>query len=305
MHPTAPLFLRHRPTCLPVREAVGAVVGICRSHRHNRHRRRHDGPRRRHDGNQRRSCWWAPTVMNPTAPGPLVCRPSILRVDCAVEGVNRPPRRSRWSRRRRGRRRGRRRWERCWRNRRRGLGQSCGRASPTNSHAAIIFLRLRPRHLDHTVRAPEYTSPVDPGAHLTCPTVIWQRCRRSREKPAQQWDQQQEKGEANDACKISPRPHDVEVSSESSILVSGFLDVLALPSPDIRQRPVACASSTANSTRSALLPGCDSACASTSPSSSTGKATAWPCYANRACSASAITGVHPVSARSAVSSECL
>jgi len=143
MHPTAPLFLRYRPTCLPVREAIGAIVWICRPRRRqDGHRRRHDGHRRRHDGHRRRSCWWAPTVMNPTAPRLLVCRPSVLRVDCAVEGVNRSPRRSRWSRRRRGRRRGGLRWERCWRNCRRGLGQSSGRAAPAHSHAAIVLLCL-------------------------------------------------------------------------------------------------------------------------------------------------------------------
>merc|ERR1719189_818426 len=82
-----------------------------------------------------------------------------------------------------GRRWRRRREWRGW-DGRRGLWQSCGRATPANGHTAVVFLRLGPRHLDHVVAPSEVTSEIAPSAHAS-PAVVRQRGGRARQEPEQ------------------------------------------------------------------------------------------------------------------------
>merc|ERR1719464_2469473 len=149
MNPTAPLFFGNRPARLPVREPIRAIVRICWSRRLRR---------------------LAANVVVTAAPLLFGSVPSEILAHSAIvwiDGSNRSRRRcgrrhewTRWWRRRprRGTRGGRRGWRRRrrrreWRrwNRRRGLWQSCGRATPANGHTAVVFLRLGPGHLDHVV----------------------------------------------------------------------------------------------------------------------------------------------------------
>jgi len=246
-------------------------------------------------------------------PSEILAHSTIVRIDRACRGRRRCGRRRtrrcgrrRRPRRRRGRgRRGRRRGEwRGW-DRRCRLWQSCSRATPANSHAAIVLLCLRPRHLDHVVSPTESTSPVAPRAHLTGPAIVWQRRRRARQEPEQQGDEQKktEKAATRDyAGEISPRSNHVEISSETHVLVRGLLNVVALSSPNIRQSAVA-AASTSNTTCCAILSSPYSAGTAASTPGTTneaatrtsGHAAVAPtcaCHADGACPASTITGVH-------------
>jgi len=143
MNPAAPLFLGHRPACLPVCEAILAIVGIC----------------------WRWRCRWLPTiVVHPATPLLFPLVPAKILPDCAVVWINwsswswwcsgswwwHGTLRRGWCGRRRRRRRG----KRSWRNRECGLWQSCGRATSAYGHTAIILLRLGPRvfhelHIPH------------------------------------------------------------------------------------------------------------------------------------------------------------
>jgi len=120
-----PLLLCHRPTCLPICETVGAIVRIGRWR---------DWLRSRHDDGLRRRCGWrAATVVDSAAPLLLIGGPSVLRINCTVEGIRRSTgcwRSSGWLSRRWSRwRSGRGCWEWCgWRNAGSGLRESCGAA---------------------------------------------------------------------------------------------------------------------------------------------------------------------------------
>merc|ERR1719150_3336477 len=266
MNPTAPLLLGNGPSRLPVREPILAIVRICWGRRLRR---------------------LATNVVDPAAPLLLCMVPrevlpdgAIVWIDrsCGGSRCDRPGWRrdrpgwrcGRWPRRRwRGRRRGWRRWRlrgewRGW-DCRRCLWQSCGRATPANGHAAVILLRLGPRPLDEIVATPQ--------AHASL-AIVRQRGGQARQEPEQQRDEQQEtqKTAARDnASKIPPWPNHIEISSEPDVFVSRLLDVLPLPSANIRQGAVACAASTANTASSALLPRSNTAntavacCAASSP----------------------------------------
>jgi len=183
MNPAAPFLLRDRPSSLPIRETIGAIVWVCGPRwndwlnwRQDRLRWGDNGPWRRHDRLRRRRCRRAPPVMNPAAPGLLVGSPSVLCVDCTIERVNRSywcrwwcPRGRRWGRgwrRREGCR-----WDgdgRCW--------QSRGRATPAHCHAAIILLSLGPHCIVRADRARNSA-------------IVWRRCCCSRQEPQKQWNQ--------------------------------------------------------------------------------------------------------------------
>jgi len=179
MDPTAPLFLRYRPACLPIREPVLAIVGICWGWRLRR---------------------LSANVVNPAAPllfGPI---PGEVLAHSAVVWIHRSDggwrssgwrqgRRdgTRWRRRPRGRRGGRRRGE--WRGRdcRRCLWQSCRRTTQACCHAAVVFLRLGPRPLDVRVAPSHPSYSTDPKTSLA---IVRRRRRRSRQEPEKQGDQQ-------------------------------------------------------------------------------------------------------------------
>jgi len=142
MNPATPLLLRDRPACLPIRESILAIVRVCWG---------------------RRLRGLATNMMHSAAPLLFRAIPRKILADSAVVRIDRPHRsgrrggawheRPRW-RRRRGRRwrwRGRRRREWRWRNGRCRLWQSSRSATPTNSHAAVVFLRLGPGPLDESV----------------------------------------------------------------------------------------------------------------------------------------------------------
>jgi len=223
MDPATPFLFGHRPARLPIRKTIVAIVGICRPWRQYR---LHWWKNRLHwwkNDLRRRSGWWATAVMNPTTPLFLVRCPSVLGIDSAVEWVHWSSRcsRGRWRRRRwRG-------WRRCWERRRRdgnwGGRQSCGRATPAHGHAAVIFLCLGP----HSVIGADWA---------TYSAVEWLGGAGARQQPEEQRQQQETQKTAarDEASKIPPRPHDVEVTSKTDILVCGFLDVLSLPSANIR-----------------------------------------------------------------------
>jgi len=225
MDPAAPFLFRDTPTSLPVRKTVVAIVWISWPRRNDRlHHWWKNRLHRWHDDLGRRGGWWATAVMNPTAPGFFISRPGVLGIDSAIEWVH-------WSSRccrrcwRRRRRRG---WRRCWERRRRYRNkrhrQSRGRATPAHGHAAVIFLLLRP----HRVIGADWAT------HSAIP---WLGGAASRQQPEEKRKQQQETQKAaarDEASEIPPRPHDVEVTSETNILVVGFLDVLSLPSANIR-----------------------------------------------------------------------
>jgi len=187
MNTTAPFFLGDRPARLPVREPICAVVRICWSRRLRR---------------------LAANVVVTAAPGLFGSVPREILTHSAVVWIDRSHgsrrrcgRRHEWTRRWRRRRprrgprggrcgRRRRRRRREWRgwDCRRGLWQSCGRATPANCHAAVVFLRLGPGHLDHVVAPSEVTpSEVAPRAHAS-PTIVWQRGGRARQEPEQKRD---------------------------------------------------------------------------------------------------------------------
>merc|ERR1719411_1571505 len=233
---TAPLLLRNGPAGLPVCETILAIVGV-------------------------RGCWGlgglATDVADPAAPLLLGLIPCEVLADCAIVWVNG----STWGWRsgrsgqqrgqsgwRRGRRRGWRRGEWCRRDCECSLRQGRGRATPTHSRAAIVFLRLGPRPLDELI-----TTLHTHAASHACLTIVRQRRGQTREQPEQQRYQQQETRNADDASEISPRPHHIEVSAVPDVLVGGFLDVLSLAGANVRQGATSCASSATNTASSALL----------------------------------------------------
>jgi len=128
----APLFLGHRPTCLPVCETISAIVRIGRW-RDRLWRWHDDGLRRWHDDGLRRRCGWrAAFVVISAAPCLLIGGPSVLRINCTVEGIHWSTgcwRSGGWLSRRRSRRRsGRGCWKWCGWNGGSGLRESCGAA---------------------------------------------------------------------------------------------------------------------------------------------------------------------------------
>jgi len=169
MNPATPLLLRDRPACLPIRESVLAIVRVCWG---------------------RRLRGLATNMMHSAAPLLFRTIPRKILADSAIVGIDRPHRsrrrgdrwherprwRPRWGRRwrRRGRRRGRRRREWRWRYCGRRLWQSSRSATPANSHAAVVFLRLGPSPLDECV------IPAQEQASLA---IVRQRSGLARQEP--------------------------------------------------------------------------------------------------------------------------
>merc|ERR1740123_1304228 len=199
----APLLLSHRPACLPIRETIGTIVGVCRG---------------------RRLCRLATDVVHPAAPILLSLLPREVLADGAIEWIDRPRRGCRPCHRRGGWRSGWRRWwlrreGRRW-NRRRRLRQSRSCASPANCRTAKVLLRLGPLSL--------------PSRALQA--IKWQSRRWSRKQPAEQRNQQQKAQKTatrDEASEVPPRPHNIEITTTSDILVGGLLNVVAVASPDI------------------------------------------------------------------------
>jgi len=188
----------------------------------------------------------APLLFSPI-PGKILAHSAIVWIDRSYRGWRRCGWRQGWRdgtrgwrrlrRRRGGRRRGRRRREwRGW-DCRRCLGQSCGRATPANSHAAVVLLRLGPTPLDEGITTPSHPSHSShPYRNETSLAIVRRRRRRPRQKPEQKWNQQQQaqKATARDyASEVSPRPNHVEITAKADVLVGGFLNVLPLPGADI------------------------------------------------------------------------
>jgi len=143
MDPTAPLFLGYRPPCLPIRESIFAIVGICR-------------------------WWWlrdltanvvdsaAPLLFGAIPPHVIVTHRAIVWIDWSCRrgwsGW-----RSHWKgdwplsgrkrSRRRGRRCGRRRWEGGGRNCRNYDWQRCRGTTPACRAAAEGLFFLWPHRL--------------------------------------------------------------------------------------------------------------------------------------------------------------
>jgi len=176
-----------------------------------------------------------------TIPGEILAHSAVVRVDRPHGGRRRCGSRQGWrdgtSRRRGGRRRGWRRREWRWWDCRRCLWQSCGRATPANSHAAVVLLRLGPTPLDEGITTPSHPSHSShPYRNETSLAIVRRRCRRPRQKPEQKWNQQQQaqKATARDyASEVSSRPNHVEVTATANVFVGGFLYVLPLPGADI------------------------------------------------------------------------
>jgi len=150
MDSAAPLLLSDTPPCLPICETIGAIVRIGRRGRlwswHD------DGLRSwHHDGLRRWSRRRAATMMDSAAPLLLVSSPSVLRIDCAVEGIHRSAgcwrscgRLSRWLSHWRSWRRSRRGcWKWCGWNGGSGLRESCG-AAPSHRSATKLLLGWTP-----------------------------------------------------------------------------------------------------------------------------------------------------------------
>merc|ERR1712241_1482421 len=151
--------------------------------------------------------------MNPTAPGLLVCCPSILCINSAIEWIYRPSGSSRPSWRRCRRRRGRRRWERRWWNCDRWGRQGCGRATPPHGHTTIVLLRLGPHRIVRAHWARDCA-------------IVRLRSSATRQKPQKQWNQQQETQEAaarDDTGEISPWSYHIKITTEAYVLVGRLL----------------------------------------------------------------------------------
>merc|ERR1719336_726843 len=249
MNPTAPLLLGDRPARLPIREPVRAIVRICWGRR-----------LRRLAANVVVTA--APLLFG-SVPREILTHSAVVWIDRSRGSRWRCGRRHEWTRRWRlrprrgrcGRRRRRRRREwRGW-DCRRGLWQSCGRATPANCHAAVVFLRLGPGHLDHVVAPSEVTpSEVAPRAHAS-PTIVWQRGGRARQEPEQKREEQQETQKTaacDDASEVSLWAP--EISSVADILVRRFLRVATLASAHVGQRAIASATPTSDTASSAVLP---------------------------------------------------
>jgi len=173
-------------------------------------------------------------MMHSAAPLLFRAIPRKILADSAVVRIDRPHRsgrrggawheRPRW-RGRRGRRwrwRGRRRWEWCWRNGGCRLRQSSRGATPTDCHAAVVFLRLGP--------SPLYEC-VIPTQELTSLAIVWQRSGLAGQEPQQQRDEQQKTQKAatrDDAREIPLRTP--EISSITNILICCLLRVTSLAS---------------------------------------------------------------------------
>jgi len=179
MDAAAPFLFRHRPTGLPICEAICAIVGVRRG---------------------RRLRGLATNVVYPAAPTLLGSIPCEILPDGAIVRIDWPgwhhraghwrqPHRSRWRRWPRGWRRWRRcgwrgRW-RCWegsgRNRHWSLWKGCRRAAPANCHTAIVPLRLGPHPLHHAC--------VPHAPFASHATIVWLRCCGPRQQPAEEWNQ--------------------------------------------------------------------------------------------------------------------
>jgi len=184
MNSTAPLFFGYRPTRLPIREAILAIVGICWCWRLR---------------------WLATNVVDPAAPLLLSSVPSKILPHSAIVRINRSswgrwrhedwslhhrwgwrrprkrPRRGPRRRRRGGRsgwRRGKWSWwlcnDRCWQ---RCGGHSRGRTTPAHSGTAIVFLSLGPHILDQLSIAHSIAKACVPKA---CLAIIRQRSGQAR-----------------------------------------------------------------------------------------------------------------------------
>merc|ERR1719336_1333392 len=288
MNPTAPLLLGDRPARLPIREPVRAIVRICWGRRLRR---------------------LAANVVVTAAPLLLGSVPREILTHSAVVWIDRSHgSRRRWRRRpRRGPRGGRCGRRRRWRRRewrgwdcRRGLWQGCGRATPANCHAAVVFLRLGPGHLDHVVAPSEVTpSEVAPRAHAS-PTIVWQRGGRARQEPEQKREEQQETQKTaacDDASEVSLWAP--EISSVADILVRRFLRVATLASAHVGQRAIASATPTSDTTSSAVLPRSNTA--SSSATSGAGAMCATAKSASTAEPTSATAAISTSTAKSAPS----
>jgi len=212
MNSATPLLLGHRPACLPVCESILAIVGICRARCFSR---------------------LTADMMMIAAPRLLGSVPSLVHSHRAVVRINR----SGWRRGRgwpsRSQRRG---WRCGWRCRwdcRHRPWHYCGwdcRATTTHCCTAEVLLRLGPR---------QFCSGSEAGI-----AIVRQRCRRARQQPAEQRNEQQQTQKAaarEDASKISPRPHDIEIPTIPNIFVGGLLDVLSLSAANVGQSTTPCA----------------------------------------------------------------
>jgi len=156
MDPAAPFFFRYGPSCLPICKTISTVVWVSRPWWQGRLHWAKDWLHWWWWAIDWLHWWWcgggAPAMVDPAAPLLLVCCPSVLGIDSAVEWIHRTRgfgrlsgwRRGRWRGRRRGWRRGERRGrrsDRFWRWKRRygAASAHCG--------AAEILLCLRPHSL--------------------------------------------------------------------------------------------------------------------------------------------------------------
>merc|ERR1719254_321355 len=218
MHPAAPRLLAHGPACLPIGEAISAIVWVSRWCR-----------RRWHSGELCR----AALVVHSTAPSLFIGSPRKLCTHCTIEGIDGAPGSGRWRWRRRGRRRG-------WQSR--GGGDRGCTPHPCSS-AAILLLLLRPQvHPIHTWIA------IEQGGRA--------QARQQPAQQRDQQQQAQQAANCDEASEVPPWSHCVEVSAATDVLVGGLLDVLTLSAAHIRHRPLAAATA-GNTASCALLPGGD------------------------------------------------
>jgi len=196
-------------------------------------------------------------VVHSAAPDLLGLFPGILCANGAIEWVTSGRRIGRRGLRGCWRRRGgRRRWhgnwhrvERCWRDGRIGCGEDCARlcreAPSSHRVAAELLLIPRPQHLE------------------ICKAlfaIVRKRSGRgqSGEKPAQQWDQEQQTQQAarcDQTCEVPSRSDNIEIAATSHILVGRLLNVLTLTASYVGQGTIACTTSTAtHSACTGLLP---------------------------------------------------
>merc|ERR1711920_8807 len=213
MNSAAPLLLGHWPTCLPVCETIRAIVRIGRWR--DRLRSWHD------DGLRRRCGWRAAAVVVSAAPRLLIGGPSVLRINCAIEGIHRSTgcwRSGRWRSRRRS---GRGCWKWCGWNGGSGLRESCG-AAPPHRRAAEFLLCWRPSGL-----------PLCEARFA----VVWKRSRCPAQQPQKKWDQEQQAQKTasrDQASEISTGSR--EIAATADILVRSLLDVVSLATAHVRQR---------------------------------------------------------------------
>merc|ERR1719189_704890 len=223
-------------TSLPICETIGAIVRIGRCR---------DGLRSWHDDGLWRRCGWrAADVVDAAAPLLLGGGPSVLRINCAVEGIHwsagcrrscgRRSRPSRWWSRRRS---GRRCWKWCGWNSGSGLRESCG-AAPSHRRAAELLLGWRPSGL-----------PLCEASFA----VVWQRSRCPAQQPQKKWDQEQQAQKTasrDQASEISTGSR--EIAATADILVRSLLDVVSLATAHVRQRTLT-VSSTADAASCAVF----------------------------------------------------